>query len=267
MGAVDLQTLPTENGLSVEKIIFTKPGLLISGKGNWSNESNVEKSTFDIDLQADEMEIMLDTFDYKQTPVKKGETTLALQVSWPGSPMDYALEKLSGTLDMQISKGQLLDVNPSAGRLFGLFSLQTLSRRLTLDFSDIFGKGLAFDAIEGSFDIDNGNAYTNDLTMRGPSANVAISGRTGLSEQDYDQVVTVTPQFSDNLPVAGVLLGPVGIGLGAVFYLAGQMFDSVHDSIDKLLQFQYTITGSWHQPVIEKIKAQKNDQQLSEAAG
>ena len=99
------------------------------------------------------------------------------------------------------------------------------------------------------------------------SANITISGRTGLSEQDYDQVVTVTPQFSDNLPVAGVLLGPVGIGLGAVFYLAGQMFDSVHDSIDSLLSFQYTITGSWNQPIIEKIKERKTDQQLSEAAG
>ncbi|NKB38651.1 MAG: TIGR02099 family protein [Gammaproteobacteria bacterium] len=266
MGSMDLQTQAIEGGLSVEKITFTKPGLFISGLGTWSNNATEGQSRFEFDLQSDEMVTMLETFDYKQSPVKKGETTLSLKASWPGSPMDYSLEKLSGTLDMQISKGHLLDVNPSAGRLFGLFSLQTLSRRLTLDFSDIFGKGMAFDAIEGSFDIDNGNAYTNDLTMRGPSANVAISGRTGLSEQDYDQIVTVTPQFSDNLPVAGVFLGPVGIGLGAVFYLAGQMFDSVHDGIDKLLQFQYTITGSWNQPVIEKIKTQKNDQQLSEAA-
>ena len=68
------------------------------------------------------------------------------------------------------------------------------------------------------------------------------------------------------IAVAGVLLGPVGIGLGAVFYLAGKMFDSVHDSFDKLLQFQYTITGSWEQPVIEKIKKAKNEQQLSEAS-
>ena len=71
--------------------------------------------------------------------------------------------------------------------------------------------------------------------------------------------MTVTPQISDNLPVAGVLLGPVGIGLGAVFYLAGQMFDSMYDGFDKLLQFQYTITGSWNQPIIEKIKKQRTN--------
>lgn len=258
LGEMNLQTKPVNNGLSVESITFSKDKLDISGVGEWITNASSDQSNFAIELHADEMETMLTTFNYEQTPVKKGETELTLNANWKGSPMDFSLEKMDGTLNMQISKGQMLDVNPSAGRLFGLFSLQTLSRRLTLDFSDIFGKGLAFDRIEGNFEIEGGNAYTNDLYMKGPSANVSISGRTGLAEQDYDQVVTVTPQLSDNLPVAGVLLGPVGIGLGAVFYLAGQMFDSVHDSIDKLLRYQYTITGSWNQPVIEKIKDKEN---------
>ena len=267
LGEMNLKTTPINDGLTVEQLSFSKEALDINGSGNWLGTSSQDKSRFDINLHADNMETMLTTFGYDETPVKKGETELNLMAEWMGSPMDFSLEKMNGTLDMKISKGQMLDVNPSAGRLFGLFSLQTLARRLTLDFSDIFGKGLAFDKIEGSFDIDNGNAYTNDLSMSGPSANVSISGRTGLSEQDYDQIVTVTPQLSDNLPVAGVLLGPVGIGLGAVFYLAGQMFDSVSNSIDKLLSYQYTITGSWTEPVIEKVKKTGKEEQLSEAAG
>jgi uncharacterized protein (TIGR02099 family) len=267
LGEMYLKTNPIDNGLAVDQLSFSKEALDINGSGNWLSTLSMDKSRFDINLHADNMETMLTTFGYDETPVKKGETELNLMAEWMGSPMDFSLEKMNGTLDMKISKGQMLDLNPSAGRLFGLFSLQTLARRLTLDFSDIFGKGLAFDKIKGNFDIDNGNAYTNDLSMRGPSANVSISGRTGLSEQDYDQIVTVTPQLSDNLPVAGVLLGPVGIGLGAVFYLAGQMFDSVHNSIDKLLSYQYTITGSWTDPVIEKIKKTNKDAQLSDAAG
>ena len=91
------------------------------------------------------------------------------------------------------------------------------------------------------------------MYMRGPSADVSISGRTGLSSKDYDQRVTVTPQVADSLPVAGAIFGPVGIGVGAIFYLAGEMFESLHDKIDTLLRYQYTITGSWDDPVIEKI--------------
>ena len=126
----------------------------------------------------------------------------------------------------------MLDIQPAAGRLFGLLSLQALPRRMVLDFSDLFGEGMAFDNIRGLFNIKEGNAYTDNLTMRGPSVKVDISGRAGLSTQDYDQTAMVTPQISDSLAVASGFLGPVGIGLGTVLYLAGNMFEPLQDSIN-----------------------------------
>ena len=83
-----------------------------------------------------------------------------------------------------------------------------------------------------------------------------MTGRTGLAVQDYDQVVTVTPQIANTLPVASALFGgPVGMGVGAVLYLASEMFKSLHEGIDKLLRYQYTITGRWDDPVIEKFES------------
>ena len=110
------------------------------------------------------------------------------------------MEKIEGQLDMKISEGQFLDINPSAGRLFGLLSIQALPRRLTLDFSDLFDEGFSFDTIEGNFSIQQGHAYTNNLEMLGPSADIYVSGRTGLSTEDYDQIATVTPKISSGLP-------------------------------------------------------------------
>ena len=156
-------------------------------------------------------------------------------------------------MQLNIDKGRFLDIEPKAGRLFGLLSLQTLPRRLSLDFSDLFSKGLSFDEISGDFTIEDGNAYTNNLAMEGPSAEIVVTGRTGLSRKDYDQLVTVTPQVSDSLPIASALFGPIGLGIGAVLFLAGEMFDSIPRQIDKLLRYQYTITGSWDNPVIERI--------------
>ena len=172
--------------------------------------------------------------------------------------MDFSLNKLNGILLMDIEKGQFIEINPSAGRLFGLLSLQTLPRRLTLDFSDLFGKGLAFDHIEGRFNLENGDAYTNNLSMTGPSVNINISGRTGLVQQDYDQIATVTPRVTDSLPVASALFGPVGIGVGAVIFLASEIFQSIPDKINTLLRKQYTITGAWDDPQVTKI--QRNEE-------
>ena len=254
-GETLLSASPVDDGLSIDEFSFMKPSLKIHGEGSWKQKEQRHDSNFNIELNADSMDAMLDTFGYDVTAIKKGETNLLIDANWSGSPTDFSLDKLNGTLSMQIKRGQLLEVNPSAGRLFGLLSIQTLPRRLSLDFTDLFNKGLAFDSIEGSFEITNGNAYTNDLFMNGPSASVAVTGRTGLSVQDYDQVVTVTPQITGNLPVAGAIFGPVGIGLGAVIYFASQLFESTNAGFNKLLRYQYTITGDWNEPVIEKFKA------------
>ena len=199
------------------------------------------------------MHTMLKAFDYSVDPVKDGETKLKMQAIWHGSPLDFSLADINGSLTMEIEKGRVLNIEPSAGRLFGLLSLQTLPRRLSLDFSDLFGKGFSFDQIEGTFTIESGNAYTNNLSMTGPSANIEITGRTGLIDKDYDQVVTVTPQVSDTLPLASALFGPIGVGVGAVIFLAGELFDTIPKQIDKILRYQYTISGSWDNPVVEKL--------------
>ena len=198
---------------------------------------------------------MLKAFDYSVNPIKDGETKLKMNAVWHGSPMDFSLADINGDLTMEIEKGRVLDIEPSAGRLFGLLSLQTLPRRLSLDFSDLFGKGFTFDQIGGTFTIEAGNAYTNNLSMTGPSANIEITGRTGLIDKDYDQIVTVTPQVSDTLPLASALFGPIGVGVGAVIFLAGELFDTIPKQIDKILRYQYTISGSWDNPVIEKYNS------------
>ncbi|MBI2970551.1 MAG: TIGR02099 family protein [Gammaproteobacteria bacterium] len=254
LGRVALNTHPIADGLAIEQFRFQKPDLLISGTGNWTQTGGEDKSEFNISLNAAQFDAMLKTFGYNVTAIDKGETDLSIDAAWAGTPMDFSLANLNGSLNMQIRKGQLLDIEPKAGRLFGLLSIQTLPRRLSLDFTDLFGKGLAFDVIEGNFQISSGDAYTNDLYLRGPSANVAVTGRTGLAEKDYDQLVTVTPQIADTLPVASALFGPIGIGIGAVLYLAGEVFESIHNKIDTLLKYQYTITGSWDEPVIEKYQ-------------
>ncbi len=259
LGEMNLVTSRIDNGLSVDKINFKKTDMTISGAGIWNRIGDEHYSKFNLSLNAASMKAMLETFNYDVAAIEEGEINLSLDAQWQGTPVDFSLNNLDGTLDMEIGKGRFTDINPSAGRLFGLLSLQTLPRRLSLDFSDLFGKGLAFDNIEGHFIIENGNAYTNNLAMTGPSVNINISGRTGLIQQDYDQIATITPKITDSLPIASALFGPIGIGVGAVIFLASEIFNSLPEKIDTLLRKQYTITGAWDNPEITKI-IQKEDE-------
>lgn len=252
LGKLTLNTTRTNDGLKVNSINFSKPDLTISGNGSWEYNNDQEFSNFTVQLNANKLDSMLSTFDYNVSPIKDGKTTLKMQAIWNGSPMEFSLANVNGDLSMDIEKGQVLEIEPAAGRLFGLLSLQTLPRRLSLDFSDLFKKGFSFDQITGTFTIEDGNAYTNNLSLTGPSANINITGRTGLVVKDYDQLVTVTPQVSSSLPVASALFGPIGVGVGAVIFLANELFKTIPKNIDKLLSYQYTISGSWDKPVVEK---------------
>ena len=169
-------------------------------------------------------------------PLEGGKTDLKVQARWPGSPADFTLGALQGTLEIGVLDGRFLEVNQGVGRLFGLLSVHALQRRLRLDFSDIFGKGFAFDRIGGAFSITGGDAYTNDLVMEGPSARIGISGRVGLVRRDYDQWVTVTPSIAGTLP------------LGAAVLLAQQVFSGLPERINKMLERRYRVTGGWDQP-------------------
>src|SRR4029079_8254349 len=91
--------------------------------------------------------------------------------------------------------------------------LSALPRRLTLDFRDVFNKGLAFDDIKGDFVVIDGNAYTDNLKLTGPVAEIGIIGRTGLRDHDYHQQAVVTSEPSNLLPTVG-LLGGAAVAAG-----------------------------------------------------
>ena len=211
------------------------------------------RSNFDIDVKAEALGQLLSRFGYQVANIKHGKTRIDINAHWDGTPADFALAGIDGSFELKVKDGRFLDIDPGTGRLFGLLSLQALPRRLTLDFEDLFDKGLVFDRISGVFQLQDGNAYTNSLTIEGPSARFDISGRTGLATKDYDQQIVVTPALSASLPLAGALFGPIGAGAGAAYYIGSKMFKSIPEQMNRFLIRKYTITGSWDNPVVKRI--------------
>ncbi|MEN8166920.1 MAG: AsmA-like C-terminal region-containing protein, partial [Pseudomonadota bacterium] len=117
-----------------------------------------------------------------------------------------------------------------------------------LDFSDLSAEGLKFDRIEGSFTLEDGDAYTRDLELSGPAVHIEVVGRTGLAARDYDQAVTVTPQVSSTLPIVGALA--VNPAVGVALAVAQQLFGK---QMDRITQTEYLLTGDWESPKIVKL--------------
>jgi uncharacterized protein YhdP len=256
LGSLSVTTNSSERRYSVEELLLQSEESSLSMTGDWKYEpassANQHLTQMLIDIDSEDFGGLLERLGFDDT-VKKGEGTLEANFLTEVSPLDITISELSGDLHLSIFKGEVVEVDPGGtGRIFGLLSLQTLPRRLSLDFSDIFSKGMSFDEIDGNFSISNGQAYTNNLTMDAPSSQVEVSGRIGLEGEDYDQHVRVIPNLSSTLPVAGALAG--GPGLAVVMLITHKL---LQEPIDKLTEFEYEVTGPWKSPVVTKIDKSK----------
>ena len=136
------------------------------------------------------------------------------------------------------------DVEPGAGRMLGLLSVAQLPRRLALDFSDVTDKGLAFDTVQGDFELRDGNAYTQNLLLKGPAVGHRHRRAHGARAEDYDQTVVVSGNPGGPLAVAGALAGGPVVGAGVLLF--SQVFKG---QLQGLTRGYYQITGPWAAPV------------------
>ncbi|MGV6826589.1 MAG: YhdP family protein, partial [bacterium] len=86
---------------------------------------------------------------------------------------------------------------------------------------------------------------------------INISGRTGLLDRDYDQRVFVTPRMSATLPIAGTVVGGPVTGLAVL--LAQTVVTKTVPETAKLGRVQYSVQGSWSDPVVERVKKTPDD--------
>jgi uncharacterized protein (TIGR02099 family) len=249
LGKLRLVTDRTSSGLMIREARITGPVFDAEADGEWHYERGEHRSQLKLKLKTPLTGRLMETFGYSGQ-MGRAPMRAEAQFAWPDALTRFALAQLTGKLHLDIGAGTIDDIQPgAAGRVFGLLNLATLQRRLRLDFSDLFNKGMSFDTIRGDFILASGNASTDNLVLDSPAAHIAITGRTGLVNQDYDQILTLTPRLSATLPIAGAIV--VNPAVGAAL-LAGQKL--LQGSLDTLARTQYRVTGSWQKPNVERLK-------------
>lgn len=241
----------------VDPFTLEGPDLRFTGRLNWITRSAgsanppVNLTSMDFKLNSPQVGNLLTKLGYPGT-VKRGTATMDGQVSWPASPFAFDPARLSGNFKMTAKNGQFSKMDPGVGRLLGLLSLQSLPQRLTLDFRDIFSDGLAFESIDGRFDIRDGLMKTSDLQMDAPAAKILMRGETNLASQTQDVVVTVQPALSNSIALGVTVLNPI---VGAATFVAQK---ALGDPLSKVFSYQYHITGTWSDPLVDKESLASN---------
>ena len=243
LGAWSLKMRPRGDGVEFSDLDLDLKGLKIGGAGGW----NTSRSWYKGRLQGDNLADVLLAWGFAPSTTSE-RFRLDADASWPGSPAFFSLKQLSGRLDARLHNGQLREVDGSAQalRVFGLLNFDSIGRRLRLDFSDLFAKGLGYDRIKGELQASEGVFVTQGpITVTGPSSNLELDGRLDMVRDLIDARLLVTLPVSNNLPLAALIVGAPAIG-GALF-VADKLLG---DRVARFASVQYKVEGPWQSPQI-----------------
>ena len=233
----------------INKLLLSNVDAEFKATGSWSQPAVGDSLTnLSYRLEVANAGKLLERFGFANV-LKGGKGLLEGDLRWQGLPFALDVPSLDGQMRIDMAAGQFLKVDPGAAKLLGVLSLQSLPRRLTLDFRDVFSEGFAFDGIAGTVTIAHGTARTDNLKMRSVSATVVMDGSADIAHESQNLHVAVIPEI--NVGTASVVyalaVNPV-IGLGS--FLA-QLF--LRDPLMRAFTFEYRITGPWNAPEVVKV--------------
>jgi uncharacterized protein YhdP len=156
---------------------------------------------------------------------------------------------MDGQFNVNIESGQFLKADPGIAKLLGVLSLQSLPRRLSLDFRDVFSEGFTFDFVRGDVTIEQGQARTNNLQMKGVNAAVLMDGKVDIARETQDLRVVVVPEI--NAGTASLIASVVNPAVGLGSFLA-QLF--LRKPLIEASTQEFHIDGAWADPKITQVE-------------
>ncbi len=253
LGKLEMTAQPLGSDWQIQQLVLSNDDGKLSAQGWWRVAGHSQQTKLDADLDVVDAGRYLARFGLPGA-VTGAASKIHGQVSWEGGPQAFDYPTLNGSFSIKSGPGQFLQVDPGVGKLLGVLSLQSLTRRLSLDFRDLFGEGFAFDEITGDVRIQEGVMKSDNLSIVGPAARVAISGEADIAHETQQLKVRVQPTLSASLSVGAAALmiaNPiVGAAIGAGSWLAQKV---LQDPFEQMFSFEYVVSGSWSNPRVERV--------------
>lgn len=240
---------PEPYRLKVNDIEGRLGSLTLLGDMTWSIVGDRETSRFSGSISGGALADLNELLNAEMPVTNKG-TNIELDLDWPGRPDEFSIPELSGSVSLRLDEGVILERNNTAQlfRVFNLLNSDTLWRRLKLDFSDLYERGVAFDAISGRAQIINGLLTMDpELQIVGPSGAFKLSGTTNMASEELDMRLVVVLPLTQNLPLAALLMG-AGAPIGGALFVLDKILG---DPLSKLTSATYSVTGTWDEPEVD----------------
>lgn len=255
LGQVTLNMSRSSSGMDIDLLEMRKRDGVLSATGNWYVTETSDSTRIKGNFNSNDFGAFLKTLNF-DSGIRDSDAVMDFDLSWAASPYEFKVDSLRGDIDWNLGDGYLIDVSDKGARLFSILSLDSLVRKLTGDFRDIFGKGFFYSNMEGTFQVDQGKVATQDAMIDGAAARVALEGYTDLSKNDLNYIVSVQPNVTSSLPaLLAWMVNPATA-------VAAFALDEVLSSADVISGLQYTLTGTLQNPIMTEISRTSEEVEL-----
>lgn len=260
LGRVDLKTNSSNRTFHIDHCNVISPTYRLGINGDWTQLGDKNNTNLQAVLQMSQLAETLERLNI--TPVINAKKTdIQFKGGWPGAINAFSLASLSGQMFMDIQDGRITHLSPETeeklgfGKLLSILSLQTIPRRLKLDFSDLSQKGYSFDKLTGHLTLKNGVMSTTDSYIDGPVAYASMKGKLDLVDSRYDLDLHISPHITASLPIVATIAGGPVAGMAA--WVASKI---INQGMQTVTGYTYKITGPWHKPLVEQVSIFKKIQ-------
>ncbi len=177
-----------------------------------------------------------------------------VNLSWLGHPMHFDKESVSGRIVFDAKNGKFTQIDqlPPFLKALGIFNINALARRLSLDFTDVYEPGLTYDTFKGGLSLKEGMVTTaTPIEIISPTAEFILAGEANLLTETLDERLTASFPLGNSLPIAGLLLGAPQVA--GLLFITDKL---IGDQLAKVTSVQYEIKGSFDDPVIKTVPYQ-----------
>lgn len=251
LGKVTTQMSALDNGIRLNPLQIDLEQSHLMARLDWlSNE--LESSTFiEGSLTGKNLAPGLKALTAeKEAPIVSGQHQLTFATHWQGSPLAFDLLTAQAEFQLELNDGYFPQTDlglSGVSQLFGLLNMDTLLRRLRLDFSDLTAKGVSYNSIKGKYRLQEGYLLTNEPTKVVSSATrMTLTGQVDLIEETLEQELAIVLPVAQSLPLAAVLVGAPQVG--AAIWAVQKIFSNLFDNFTEA---RYQVSGSMSDPKVE----------------
>ncbi|MDP3269712.1 MAG: YhdP family protein [Legionella sp.] len=257
IGNMTLKSQSSREKFLIDYCKIDSPIYQFTVNGEWTQKDKVNRTNMHVKLHLKDLAKTLELWDI--TPaVDAGKGDLEFRGGWPGSLFDFSLAAVKGEMFLQFRNGRITHLSAETeeklglGKLLSILSLQTIPRRLKLDFSDLSQQGYSFDIFRGNFNLAKGIMSTQNSYIDGPVAYASMKGDLDLVRRLYDLNLSISPHITASLPIVATIAGGPIAGLAA--WVANKI---INHSMQKIIAYSYKITGPWNQPIVQQLSMVK----------